>query len=224
MSIQCFNQNLSKEGNARLFSLVTAIFIVFVKEIFTLFGYEFEGVLYAMYVFLTYLILDSFARNTNLPLDAIFHHATGIFIVLFGVLKLLSNPIFHTVITPYLYMEVTTPLLHGAWILHNEKAMMNKPMATLLFLALIVTWLPFRLYWPTKTTLYLFFNSSVSTDLPLRINEINIGRPFFFSFCVLQYFWLGKLIERLLQLEFFKTFFNICKKSNEENCKAKKIV
>jgi hypothetical protein len=197
--------NLSKEGNARLFSLVSAIFIVFVKEIFTLFGYEFEGVLYAMYVFLTYLIVDSFARNTSLPLDAIFHHTTGIFIVIFGLLKMVSNPIFHSVITPYLYMEVTTPLLHGAWILHNEKHVMNKQKATILFIALIVLWFPFRLYWPTKTTYYLFFNSSITTDLPLSLNEINIGRPFFFSFCVLQYFWLGKLIERLLQSDFCTT-------------------
>jgi hypothetical protein len=216
--------NLSKEGNARLFSLVTAIFIVFVKELFSIFGYEFHGVLYAMYVFLTYLLVDSFARNTNLPKDAIFHHTTGIFIVVFGLLKMFSNPIFHRVITPYLYMEITTPLLHGAWILHNEKSVMNKRLATILFLGLIIIWFPFRLYWPTKTTLYLFFNSSIFKDLPLSVTEINIGRPFFFSFCVLQYFWLGKLIERLLQSEFFKTFFTPLRSLQKKLKEDKKIV
>jgi len=187
--------SLSEEGNARVFSSCAAVLIVLVREIFTFFGKEYNGVLHAMHVFLAYLILDTFLRNTKLPKDAAFHHLAGIFIVGFGLYKMYKNIIFHPYVTNYLNMELTTPLLHGAWILHNERKVMNKGLAKTVFVLLLFMWIPFRLYYPSRTTIDLFYN--FKTDYPILESEKYIGAPFFTAFCILQYFWFVKLLERL---------------------------
>jgi len=187
--------SLSEEGNARVFSSFAAVLIVLIREIFTFYGKEYYGVLHAMHVFLTYLILDTFLRNTKLSKDAAFHHLAGIFIVGFGLYKMYDNIMFHPYVTNYLNMELTTPLLHSAWILHNESRVMNKGLAKIVFVLLIFLWIPFRLYYPSRTTIDLFYN--LKTDYLIPETEKYIGAPFFTAFCILQYFWFVKLLERL---------------------------
>jgi hypothetical protein len=186
----------SQEGRSRVFSSIAAIIILLVHEGFVYYQQHFNGVYYAMQVFLLYLAADTCLRNTELPRDAAFHHLVGGFVVSFGLYELAQNHSLAPYITNYLYMEATTPLLHGAWILHNEPKVMNKSFAKLVFILLAVCWIPFRLYNPTKATQELFF--SFIPNEPLLEGEKNIGAPFFVTFCILQYYWFFKILERLV--------------------------
>jgi len=185
----------SKEGRSRVFSSIAAIIILMVHEYFAYLQQNFNAVYYSMQIFLLYLATDTFFRNTHLPKDAAFHHLIGGFVVLFGLYQLTKNPLLAPYITKFLYMEATTPFLHGAWILHNEPTVMNKFLAKIVFILLAVSWIPFRLYAPTKATQELFFN--FTSDQLLLDSERNIGAPFFFTFCMLQYYWFFKILERL---------------------------
>lgn len=189
---------LTDEGNARIFSTCASIAILGVHEVFKINNLQYLGVWFAMQLFFAYLLIDSFMRNTKLPVDGIIHHAVGMLIVIFGSHKQYTNNQIYAYITPYLYMEVTTPFLHLAWIFHNENAFMNKPLARIFFFALIVLWIPFRLVYPTVTTYTIFFNSYFPIGT-LTVSEKSFGAPIFVAFNLLQFFWFGKLIERLLR-------------------------
>ena len=185
----------SEEGRSRVFSSIAAVIILMVHEAFAYSQQNYNAVYYSMQVFILYLATDTFLRNIKLPRDAAFHHLIGGFVVLFGLYQLTRNHSLAPFITKYLYMEATTPLLHGAWILHNEPTVMNKFLAKIVFILLAVCWIPFRLYAPTRATQELFFN--FTKDQPLLDSEKNIGAPFFVTFCILQYYWFYKILERL---------------------------
>jgi hypothetical protein len=190
--------SLSHEGSARLFSLSVSLVILIVHELFVNSDNQYYGVLYSMQIFFSYLLIDLLFRSTPLPRDALIHHSVGLFIVGFGFYELLQKKEFYVYISPFLRMEATTPFLHSAWILYNEKSVMNKSFAKFFFVLVLFLWIPFRLFYPTQTTYALFgFGHESKPNVILTTKERTIGAPFFFSFCILQYYWFAKLVTVL---------------------------
>jgi hypothetical protein len=104
------------------------------------------------YCFLSYLLFDTFLRRHRLPLntEGYIHHAVGILLALGGIYILQTYKfvlLYRQVVSTLLNMELTTPVLHAAWIAkeHNETHL-----STILFILLLNMWIPLRLLYPVK--------------------------------------------------------------------------
>lgn len=193
----------SEEGRSRLYSSFASILILASLEVCGFFyGYH-NGTTVAMICFASYLLSDTLCRSSPLAHDTLFHHLVAFFVVGFGLYKNWFNADYYSKITPFLYMEVTTPVLHMSWIFYNEKSCMKKQLAKILFPILILLWVPFRLYFPS-ITVYRIFYTNLNDLLIVDSLQTIFALIVFVSFVLLQFFWFYKLMEKAFQLCFKK--------------------
>jgi hypothetical protein len=94
-----------------------------------------------------YLILDTLISSEKSN-EIQIHHGIGILITLLG-LRLLDTSSSYTIVPntvkTLLHMEITNPLLHGAWMLKQNG---NNIESIVVFILLVAAWIPFRIIYP----------------------------------------------------------------------------
>ena len=172
------NKSITKQFNSKLASSVCCAIIVFFTFL--------EGAKSGCASFLTYIVLDLFIRDDNLSTDAIIHHVVSIALVIQGLVLMKQNPqdiLIDEMIRSLLLMEITTPFLHIGWILQKSGDIHT---STLLYLCLLILWIPYRLIFPITAFLNYVFSSY--TGLLILASQACIS-----VLITLQYLWFCRL-------------------------------
>ena len=155
-----------------------------------------NNVVPSMCSFLAYLLVDSFIRDDEIPLEIAVHHAISAVITMAGLLvtsRLSSAPLATAlaIAANLLNMEATTPLLHAGYAL---KRLRFDALAAATLVALIAAWVPLRLIGPWRAFWLIDELALLAPHALLPLVKLIVGGLF-----ALQCTWFVKLCALLLR-------------------------